>query len=153
MPGFSDLALRADQDLEDASAHREAIRNQRKADRARQKERLDELVPRAEAGTRERLLEKKAEKSASVRAFKDAKGDVGDIQELGDKDLMGDEGGVGEVKRMKQEMERKRSDREERKLEILRAREAEREERLAVHKEKEGKTMEMLKAIAKERFG
>ncbi len=37
--------------------------------------------------------------------------------------------------------------------ELLRARLAEREEMLEKHKAKEEKTMEMLKAIARERFG
>lgn len=152
-PGFSELALRAEQETEDVEARRNDLQIERKTHRAIQKERLEELLPRAEPGTRDRQLEKKAEKAATVRAFKDAKGDAGDMQEVGDKDLLGDEGGVGDVKRMKNEMERKRSEREQRKLEILQARSAEREERLAAHREKEDKTMEMLRAIAKERFG
>lgn len=121
-------------------------------DRKDQKARLDELAPRAEAGTRERQLEKKQEIADSNRAFaasKDAGGDV----ELRDADVMGDEDSLGEVKRMKKENERRKNEREIRKEEILRARKAEREVRLAGLKEKEDRTMQMFKEIARARFG
>ena len=58
-PNFSDLALRREQAQEDNDLAREDLRYERKQDRLQQKERLDELVPRAEGGTRERQLEKK----------------------------------------------------------------------------------------------
>lgn len=65
---------------------------------------------------------------------------------------MGD-GGLEDYKAKKGEMERKKNEREIRREEMLRARAAEREERLTVHRAKEEKTVEMLKALAKERFG
>jgi len=63
--------------------------------------------------------------------------------------LGGDEG----IKRIRKEEARKKNEREVRREEILRARAAEREERLMGLREKEEKTMEMLRALAKERFG
>lgn len=128
------------------------LQTQRQLDRKEQKARLDELAPRAEAGTRERQLEKKREIADSNRAFSAAKDAGGDL-ELRDADVMGDEDSLGEVKRMKKENERKKNEREVRKEEILRARKAERDARLAGLKEKEDRTMEMLKEIAKARFG
>ena len=69
-----------------------------------------------------------------------------------DSDLMGDDSIEG-YKRRKVEMERKKNERELRKEEQLRARMAEREERLKTAREKESKTMDYLKALAKERWG
>lgn len=117
-----------------------------------QKERLDEILPRAEPGSRERQLEKKREKAESNRSFaasKDASGDA----ELGDADVMGDEDSLGDVKRMQRENERRKNEREIRKEEVLRARRAEREARVAGMREKEERTMEMLREIARARFG
>lgn len=97
-------------------------------------------------------MEKKRELADSNRAFsalKDAGGDV----DLRDADVMGDEDSLGEVKRMKRENERRKNEREVRKEEILRARKAEREVRLAGLKEKEDRTMQMFKEIARARFG
>ena len=73
--------------------------------------------------------------------------------ELGDADVMGEADSLGEIKRMKKENERKRSERELRRDEMLRARKAERDERMAVHRRKEEKTMESLVALARARFG
>lgn len=129
-----------------------SLQEQRHLDRQEQKARLDELAPRAEAGTRERQLEKKREVADSNRAFSAAKDAGGDV-ELRDADVMGDEDSLGEVKRMKRQNERKKNEREIRKEEILRARKAERDARLAGLKEKEDRTMEMFKEIARARFG
>lgn len=107
------------------------------------------MVPRAQAGTRERQIEKKREVAASNRAFKEA--NEPGTEEVGERDLMGgDEDGI---KRQIKEQAKKKSEREIRKEEALRAREAEREEKMQVLRDKEDKTMAMLKAIARERFG
>lgn len=66
---------------------------------------------------------------------------------------MGGGDDLGTVKRVIKEQERKKNERELRKEEVLRARAAEREERMAVHREKEQKTVEMLKDLARARFG
>jgi len=135
---------------EDALARREDIRYARKLDRKEQKERLDEIVPRAEAGTRERQLEKKKELNEKMRAFRDKS--PGAVEEVGESELMGDDGVEG-FKKKKKDMERKKNERELRKEEVLRARAEEREERLQEHRAKEDKTMAMLKALAKQNFG
>lgn len=147
IPTFTDLP--PELSLEDEEARRDDLRYERKMDRKSQKEALDDLVPRADAGTRERQLEKKREVAAGNRAFREAKSPG--AEEVGEKDLMGDD--EDGIKRQIKEMDKKKSERELRKEEVLRARQAEREERLKVHRDKEDKTMEMLKAIAREKFG
>lgn len=122
----------------------------RKLDRKRQKERLEELAPRAEPGSRERQLEKKRETAVANRSFREAKSPG--AEEVPEAGLMGDDG-VETYKAQIKATEKKKNERELRKEDILRAREAEREERLAVHRAKEEKTMDMLKAIARQRFG
>ena len=140
--------LDAEQSLHD----REAVREARKADRNIQKERLEEIAPRAAAGTKDRQLERKADLRLANNAFAASKTDP--LAEVPESDLMGDEeGGLGGYKKRKGEEERKRNEREVRRDEILRARRAEREERVQAYKEKEERTMEGLVALAKARFG
>ena len=155
IPSLSDL--RAIHEEADEATHTtrqrelDNLRNERRSDRKAQQSRLDELLPKADAGTREKLLEKKRDLAASNTSFANAAHEAGDV-ELRDSDIMGEDG-VSEFKRMKQNEERKKNDRELRREEVLRARKAEREEKLRVLKEKEEKTMEFLKEIAKQRFG
>lgn len=66
---------------------------------------------------------------------------------------MGGDDSLGDVKRMKRENERRKNERELRKEEVLRARRAEREIRLAGLKAKEDQTMAMLKEIARAKYG
>jgi hypothetical protein len=128
--------LYIEMEAEDGLARRDDIRFARKLDRKEQKAALDELVPRAEAGTRERQLEKKKEVNEKMKSFREKSGDS-----------------IEGYKKVKQEFERKKNERELRKEEILRARIAEREERLQEYRTKEEGTMSMLKALAKQRFG
>jgi hypothetical protein len=137
-------------EAEDGLARRDDIRYERKVDRKAQKDALNELVPRAEAGTRERQLEKKKEVNEKMKSFREKSPGAAEIP---DTELMGGGDGIGEYKKIKQEFERKKNERELRKEEILRARMAEREERLSEYRAKEDKTMESLKALAKQRFG
>lgn len=150
IPGLQDLQHRQELDDEDRAVHRASLRHERKDDRKQQSQRLDELAPRAEPGTRERQLEKKREVAASNRTFAESKD--GGAEEVAEGDLMGDDGVDGYKRKMK-ERERAKSEREVRKEEVLRARMAEREERLAKQRSKEEKTMEMLRGLARERFG
>ncbi|KAF2487788.1 hypothetical protein BDY17DRAFT_18577 [Neohortaea acidophila] len=150
VPSLDDLQYRselADEDRRDRVAD---LRYERKQDRQKQKERLEDLVPRAEPGSRERQLEKKRDVAASNRSFAQAK-EAG-VEEVGDGELLGDDG-VDAFKAKKRLEEKKRSEREIRKEEVLRARAAEREVRLAEHRRKEEKTMDMLKDLARQRFG
>lgn len=156
IPNTSDLQAHREQAAEDAATARSnataTLRAERKAERTLQKERLDDLAPRAEAGSRERQLEKKREAAAANKAFATAAHESGDT-ELRDADVMGDADSLGEFKRAVKEQERKKNDRELRREEMLRARRAEREERMAVVRDKEAKTMEMLQELARARFG
>jgi len=149
---FQDLALRGEQRQENAAAEREDLRYARKLDRTEQKNRLDELIPRADAGTRERQLEKKRDAAAVNREFRDARGGGDGVAEVAESDLLGGGGGVDDVRGMRKEEERKKNERESRREEIMRARALEREERMAVVRQKEDKTMEMLKVSELEVF-
>jgi hypothetical protein len=154
VPRLDDLTYRNETLSEDRARNRsnnaDDTRHERKLERATQRARLDELAPRADPGTRERQLEKKREVTSTLQSFRDAK-EAGDV-DVAEADLMGDDG-IDMYKRKKKEEERKKSEREIRREEIERARAAERDERLAERKEKEGKTMEFLRQIARERFG
>lgn len=149
IPTRTDLTLR-DEAISDAQQDaRVSLTAHRKADRQQQKALIEELDPRAEPGTRERQLEKKVEVAASNREFAAQKeGDGGG--EMGEGELMGGDAGVKEM-RMKEE--RKKNEREVRREEVLRARAAEREERVAGLRQREERTMGMLRGLAKERFG
>lgn len=156
IPRMDDLQMQRELLDESLSKERrqelEDLRAARKADRKTQSARLDELVPRAEPGTRERQLEKKREAAASNKAFASSKEPGGDV-ELPDAEVMGGGDSLEELKRMKQANERKKTEREVRREEVLRAKQAEREERVKGMREKEEKTMTMLREIAKARFG
>lgn len=146
---FADLGERDEQASTSADAARADLRHQRKLDRSEQRERLDDIAPRAAAGTRERQLEKRQDTAAAHRAFRDA-GEAG-MAEVGEREMLGS-GGADEFKQRQQQEQRRKSERELRKEEQLRARALEREERLAGMREKEAKTMDMLKQLARERF-
>ncbi|KAL8648292.1 MAG: hypothetical protein Q9226_006058 [Calogaya cf. arnoldii] len=152
IPNIQDLEFQGELDAEQSLHDRGALREARKTDRNTQEERLEEIAPRAAAGTRDRQLERKADLRLANNAFAASKTDP--LAEVPESDLMGDEeGGLGGYKKRKGEEERKRNEREVRRDEILRARRAEREERVQAYKEKEERTMEGLVALAKARFG
>lgn len=148
IPNMQDLQHRQELAKEDRSTQIADLRYDRKQDRNIQKERLEELAPRADPGSRERQMEKKRETTAANRAFGDAK-EAG-AEEVGDGELMGGDDGI---KAKIKANEKVKNERELRKEETLRARAAEREERMAAHRAKEDKTMEMLRGLAKQRFG
>ncbi|RMD40301.1 hypothetical protein DV735_g4831, partial [Chaetothyriales sp. CBS 134920] len=155
-PSVDELQARREDAVDEARSaqeqQRSAQRAERKVEQKLAKERLEDLAPRAEPGSRERQLEKKREANLSNRAFAQAAHEAGDV-ELKDSDIMGDEDSLSELKRMKQQQERKKNERELRREEILRARKAEREEKGRRLREKEEKTIEYLRSLAKERFG
>ena len=154
VPSIQDLELRQEAARENESLQHTDLRYERKMQKAQEKVRFEELVPRAEPGTKERQLEKKREVASTNRAFAAAKTEGGGVVEIPDSELLGDnDDGVDDYKRRKKEMERKKSEREIRKEEVMRARTAEREERTRAYKEKEEKTMKGLIELAKQRFG
>lgn len=153
-PRGEDLQLKREMEDDDRVAQRQAglndIRYERKLDRKSQKEALDELVPRAEAGTRERQLEKKKEVNEKMKSFRERSPGAAEVP---DQELMGGGDGAGEYKKIKENFERKKNERELRREENMRARYEEREERLSEYRAKEDKTMAMLKELARQRFG
>lgn len=112
------------------------------------------MEPRADAGSKDRMLEKKREKADDNRAFASAKTEAGGMEEVADADLLGgEEGGIEGFKKQKRDMERKKNEREIRREEILRARQVEREQRVREYQAKEEKTMSGLVALAKAKYG
>ena len=105
---------------EQEESSRDELRHARKLDRKEQKEQLDELVPRAAAGTRERQVEKKREVNDKMRAFR--KKSPGAMEDVNERELMGggDEGGIGAHRAKVKAHERKKNERELRKEEMLR---------------------------------
>lgn len=150
VPGRQDLEMKREMEEEDRQARLNDIRYARKNDRTEQKALLEELLPRSDMG-RERQLEKKKLLNEKLKGFREKSPDRG-AGEVSDADLMGDDG-IDALKRENKEMERKKTEREIRKEEHLRAKAAEREERLRGYREKEEGTIGMLKALAKQRFG
>ena len=111
-------------------------------------------MPRAEAGSKDRMLEKKREKADSNRAFASSKTDPGGVEEVPESDLLGGgDWGPDEVKKQQREMDRKKNEREVRREEVLRARKEELEQRRREYRAKEEKTMKGLVALAKAKFG
>lgn len=150
IPTMSDLALQREAAAEERESQLSDLRQARKADRAQQKERLEELAPRAEPGTRERRLEKKAAVNEKMKGFREG-GDA--VEEVGDGDLMGGGDSVAELKRAKAAMQRKKTERELRREAEARAREEERLERLREWREREEEKLRGLKELARARFG
>ncbi|KAJ6115762.1 hypothetical protein N7523_006179 [Penicillium sp. IBT 18751x] len=156
MPNMQDLELRRESAMEDAMAARDDSREQYRSEirshKAEQRHLLDEVAPRAEAGTRERQLEKRREAAAANRSFAEARG--ASPEAAPEAELMGSgENDLAAFKREKEQNQRKKNEREIRREEILRARAAEREERIQKYREKEQETIGWLQTLAKQRFG
>ncbi|KAG6039543.1 hypothetical protein E4U41_002471 [Claviceps citrina] len=146
-----DLSLRDELLQEQRETERHQLRQARRADRALQKERLEELVPRAEPGTRERKLEKKKEVNETMRQFRDRSPAPG--LEVGDAQLLGTGDGLDEHKRMRARERTRKSDRQVRREEFERAKREEMEHRQKLWREREEGTVSMLRELARQRFG
>lgn len=152
IPTLSDLALQRESAAEERDSELSDLRHARRADRARQKDELEELAPRAEPGTRERRLEKKAAVNDKMKGFREG-GGAGEQEEVGDGDLMGGGDSVAEIKRARAAVQRKKTERELRREAEARAREEERLERLREWREREEEKLRGLKELARARFG
>ncbi|KAJ5167883.1 uncharacterized protein N7482_003477 [Penicillium canariense] len=154
IPNMQDLELKRESAIEDLVAAREDSRQQYRSELRSHKTELrhleDEITPRAEPGTRERQLEKRREAAAANRAFANARG--ASPEAAPDAELMGDND-FASLKKEKEKEQRKKNEREIRREEILRARAAEREERVQKFREKEEETIGWLQTLAKQRFG
>ncbi|RMZ76647.1 hypothetical protein DV738_g4865, partial [Chaetothyriales sp. CBS 135597] len=95
-PSVDELKARREDAADEARSAQEqqraAERAERKAEKKLTKERLEDLAPRAEPGSRERQVEKKREANLANRAFAQAAHEAGDV-ELRDSDIMGGDGG------------------------------------------------------------
>ncbi|KAL6865785.1 hypothetical protein ACO1O0_001883 [Amphichorda felina] len=151
IPSLQDLSVRNEMLEEDREEDRHALRAARKADRAIQKERLDDILPRADAGTRERKLEKRQMVNDKMREFRDKS--PGGVEGATEGELMGGGDSLEEYKRAKQREQRKKSEREIRREEIERAKREEIEEKRRAWREREEGTVSMLREIARQRFG
>ncbi|KAL2854376.1 hypothetical protein BJY01DRAFT_37069 [Aspergillus pseudoustus] len=157
IPTMQDLELRNEIAMEDSMTERYDARQQRRTEVRSHKAELrlmeEEVAPRAEPGTHERKMEKRREAATANRAFADARRG-GSPEAAPDDELMGSgENDLEAVKSARERARRKKNEREIRREEILRARTAEREERVKRYKEKEEETIGWLKTLAKQRFG
>ncbi|KIR34614.1 hypothetical protein I352_02865 [Cryptococcus deuterogattii MMRL2647] len=127
-------------------AAQEARKAERKAAFKEDYRRADEIVPRS--GGREGKMEEKRATNAENRTYREK--DVTAGLEVDEGTLMGDSGSFAAALRRRDEAEARRRERKEvtnldRKSSV--------NERLQERKQKETATMEMFKAMAKERFG
>jgi hypothetical protein len=152
IPNLQDLELRRSLQVEAEEDRLASLRLARRADRDQQKERIEELAPRAEPGSRERKLEKRQVTTDVMRQFASAR-EAGDMEEVGDKELIGGGDGADDYRRMLANLQKKKTDREVRREEIVRAKNAERDERLREYRTREEGTVEMLREMARQRFG
>ena len=151
IPSLQDLSVRNEMLEEDREGSRNALRDARKSDRALQKEQLNDILPRAEAGTRERQLEKRQMVNEKMREFRDKSPG---LEGGNDRDLMGGGGDeLEDFKKEKERQQRKKSEREIRREEMDRARREEIEEKRRAWAEREEGTVSMLRELAKQRFG
>ncbi|TQB70673.1 hypothetical protein MPDQ_008209 [Monascus purpureus] len=158
IPKLQDLELRKEMAIEDAEfAHEQSKLYHRAAARSHRdemKEMQDFVAPRAEPGTHERRLEKRREAAAANRAFAESSRRGGSPEAAPDEELMGSgENDLEVLKKAQEKEKRKKNEREIRREEILRARAAEREERVKRYRQKEEETIGWLKTLAKQRFG
>ncbi|PWY87840.1 hypothetical protein BO94DRAFT_465823 [Aspergillus sclerotioniger CBS 115572] len=157
IPTMQDLELRKELAAEDAIAERHDSRAQYRSELRSHKSEVrhmqEEVAPRAEPGTHERRMEKRQEAAASNRAFAEAKRG-GSPEGAPEEELMGSgENDLEGFKKAREREQRKKNEREIRREELLRARAAEREERLQQYRQKEEETIGWLKTLAKQRFG
>ncbi|KAF4595593.1 RNA helicase HEL117-like protein [Ophiocordyceps camponoti-floridani] len=149
IPTLQDLSVRDELIRESQEAERSVLRAARKADRKQQKERLEELAPRAEAGTHERRMEKRRETNDKMRQFRDKSPGDG----VAEKDLMGGGDLVDEFRQMKARERRRKSERQVRREEMERAQREINEAKRRAWQLREEETVGMLRELARQRFG
>lgn len=129
-------------------------RAEQRAHLAKKRDVEDEVAPRAEPGTHERRMEKRRDTAAANKAFAESRRGGSPMDAAPDEELMGSgENDLEALRKAQAQEQRKKNEREIRREEILRARAAEREERVQRYREKEEETIGWLKTLAKQRFG
>ncbi|KAK4044250.1 protein N-terminal and lysine N-methyltransferase EFM7 [Parachaetomium inaequale] len=136
IPTETDLSLRDEALAASRASSLTAHRQARRAHRLEEKARLDEALPRADAGTRERRLEKKKELNEKLKGFRE-KSPTGGGAEVAEGELMGGGDSVEEYKAMVRQREERKKERVGRREEAERARREEREERVRGYRERE----------------
>jgi hypothetical protein len=131
--------------MEQAKEESETTRKTQKSLQKHHASELEELYPRADAGTHERRLENRAAVNAMHRSFRDKSPEITVPEET----LFGGDETRAELERQRRAERTREGKREER----MREREAERGRVRRELIEKEKGTMEMLKKLAMERFG
>lgn len=144
--------------LEDSLSARQEARDQRRLDLHSHKTALrtieDEVSPRAEPGTHERRMQKRQDAAAANRSFAESRRGGSPGEGAPDEELMGSgENELSELKKTQEKEQRKKNEREIRREEILRARTAEREERVRRYRQREEDTIGWLKVLAKQKYG
>ncbi|WVQ75068.1 hypothetical protein IAR50_004677 [Cryptococcus sp. DSM 104548] len=127
-------------------ASQDARKQERKAVYKSQARRADEEVPKS--GGREGKIEERRATNAENRLYREKDATAG--LEVDDKTLMGDSNSFAAALRRRDEAEARRREKREYKNQDQRAAVS---ERLSERKSKEDATMEMLKQMAKQRFG
>ncbi|KAL2827019.1 peroxisomal membrane anchor protein conserved region-domain-containing protein [Aspergillus cavernicola] len=158
IPTMQDLDLKKETAIEDTLAERHSARQTHRAEITSHKSTLrhmqDEVAPRAEPGTHERRMEKRREAASANRDFAASRRGGSPTDGAPEDELMGSgENELDAIKSARTQEQRKKNEREIRREEILRARTAEREERVRQYREKEDETIGWLKTLAKQRFG
>ncbi|KAJ9258547.1 hypothetical protein DTO195F2_5200 [Paecilomyces variotii] len=157
IPNTQDLEIRRETAIADAIAAREDRQKQHRAEirshKAEMRHINDEVAPRAEPGTHERRMEKRREAAAANREFARTVRGGSPMEAAPEAELMGGDNDLDTLKKEREREQRKKNERELRREEMMRARAAEREERLQRYRQKEEETMGWLKALAKQRFG
>ncbi|KAK4119537.1 hypothetical protein N657DRAFT_650033 [Parathielavia appendiculata] len=150
IPTQTDLSLRDEALAAEQSSSLAAHRLARRAHRAQEKALLDEVLPRAEVGTRERRLEKRRELNEKLKGFREKS--PGE-EVVGEGELLGGVDAVEEYRALLRAREERRKEKVSRREEAERARQAEREERVRAYREREERVVEGLKELARMRFG
>ncbi|WVR08142.1 hypothetical protein IAU60_005188 [Kwoniella sp. DSM 27419] len=127
-------------------AEQEARRFERKARNKEIYEKADEYVPKT--GGKEGKMEERRATNAENRKFRDK--DMAAGLELDEGTLMGDSGGFAAALRARDAASARRNDRKDTMMQDRRAAD---QDRLSERRAKESATMDMFKAMARERFG
>lgn len=144
--------------LEDTLAARQEARDQRRIDLHSHKSAMrnieDEVAPRAEPGTHERRMQKRQDAAAANRSFAESRRGGSPGEGAPDEELIGSgENDLSELKKTREKEQRKKNEREIRREESLRARTAEREERVRRYRQREEDTIGWLKVLSKQKYG
>ncbi|KAK4462705.1 hypothetical protein QBC42DRAFT_175325 [Cladorrhinum samala] len=150
-PTESDLSDRRDLLASEKFQALNLERHSRKEFRNTHNATLDELVPKSDPGSRERKLEKRKAVTEKLKGFGQEK-DAG-VEDVREEDLMGGGDEAEEYRKLQEKETKKKNERRSRRDEEDMLRRMKREERLKEYREREERTMEGLRALAKERFG